>query len=59
MGGTTEVEKRKEEWIERLPRNRAGPTGPAPSGKWGERDRRRCGRWYGGTEGQRKERKSG
>ena len=48
LGGTVVAERKKEEWTGSLPRNRAGPTCPAPSGKWGERDRRRCGRWCGG-----------
>ena len=35
------------------PRRRDGPTGPAPSGKWGGRDRRRGVPWCGVHHGRR------
>ena len=35
------------------PRRRDGPTGPAPSGKWDGRDRRRCVPWCGVHHGRR------
>ena len=53
FGGWAGQWGQREEWqrgrVEKsLPRNRAGPMGLAPSERWDERDRRRCGRWYGG-----------
>ena len=58
-GGTEGAERKREERKGKLPRSRAGPTGPASSGKWGGRDRRRRGGWCGGNLYRRDREKKG